>query len=241
MPYHYEDMQIDLNDLSRRRLGRVSLNPEARPPRASVSATEEEIFLDWEGTLDDAGNLRRCLACGSSDLFRIKTLPSVTPIFVILAFAGTAVSLFGYANNPIILAALILVMLAELIILMVSRTKLVCYRCRSRYTNTPIARYHLPFNQQIAELAVNQPARQQIQTSDEGSKKTELNQTNYLESRRERLSRLRRQHAEEDRLEQAHKHQSTDEHSTDSAPSSPNDDTGTKRHDSKRSNGSTGE
>ncbi|MBB47614.1 MAG: hypothetical protein CMJ33_03535 [Phycisphaerae bacterium] len=223
MPYHHGDMQIDLNDLSRRRLGRVNLDPEARPPRVTVAPGDKEISLDWEGALDDAGNLRKCLACGSGHLFRIKTLPSVTPIFVILAFAGTAVSLFGYANNPIILAALILVMVAELIILVFSRTRIVCYRCRSRYVNTQIARYHLPYNQQIAEMTVNQ--------TDELSKNTEqlpgadeAIQNPRLESRRERLSRMRIEHAEEDRLEQARNRDSNGRSSRDSTPGGSDDD-----------------
>lgn len=240
MTYHHGDMQIDINDRARRRLGRVTLDPEARQPRAHVASSDEEIFLDWEGTLDDAGNLRRCLSCGSSHLFRIKTLPSVTPIFVILAFAGTAVSLFGYANNPIILAALILVMMAELIILVVSKTKIVCYRCRSRYANTQIARYHLSFNQQIAELAVNQPD-EAVTVSDRDEPREEPNQNPRIESRRERLSRLRIEHVEEDRLEQT-RHQDSEHHSSqDSTPGGPDDDPGTKRHDPESGDRSSGE
>ena len=240
MTYHHGDMQIDINDRSRRRMGRVNLDPKARPPRAHVASSDEEIFLDWEGTLDDAGNLRRCLSCGSSDLFRIKTLPSVTPIFVILAFAGTAVSLFGYANNPVILAALILVMIAELVILVVSRTKIVCYRCRSRYANTQIATYHLPFNQQIAELAINQPDGESALAERNGPKE-EPNQNPRFESRRERLSRLRIEHAEEDRLEQAHQRDFKNHSSQDSTPGGPDNDSGTKRHDSEGGDRSSGE
>tara|TARA_B100001059_G_C17820261_1_gene577808 strand:+ start:59 stop:760 length:702 start_codon:yes stop_codon:yes gene_type:complete len=233
-------MQIDLNDLSRRRLGRVSLEPEARPPRASIAPGDEEVFLDWEGTLDDSGNLRRCLACGSDHLFRIKTLPSVTPIFVILAFAGTAVSLFGYANNPIILAALILVMIAELVILMVSRTKLVCYRCRSRYSNTQIARYHLPFNQQIAELSVNQ-ADSLERGSENDAPASGIEQDTRPESRRERLSRLRIEHAEEGRLEQARNQEQERAGRSSSTPGGPDDDSRPKRHDAEHRDGSSRE
>ena len=240
MTYHHGDMQIDINDRSRRRLGRVNLDPEARPPRAYIASSEKEISLDWEGTLDDAGNLRRCLSCGSSHLFRIKTLPSVTPIFVILAFAGTAVSLFGYANNPVILAALIMVMIAEVIILVISRTKIVCYRCRSRYANIQIAKYHLPFNQQIAELAINQPDEEPDLIESDGPTE-ETNQSPRLESRRERLSRLRREHAEEDRLEQARHRDSRSLSSQDSTPGGPDNDSGTKRHDPESGDRSSGE
>ena len=195
--------------------------------------------MDWEGTLDDAGNLRKCLACGSNHLFRIKTLPSVTPIFVILAFAGTAVSLFGYANNPVILAALILVMTIELIILMVSRTKIVCYRCRSRYANTPIARYHLPFNQQIAELAVNQPDEDVDHTETKSTE--ERTRSPRPESRRERLSRLRIEHAEEHRLEQSRNQHPEEPLPHESTPGGPDHDSRTKRHDSERGDGSSRE
>ena len=223
MTYHHVNMQIDLNDLQRRRLGRVNIDPEARPPRVPITSSEREVSLDWEGALDDAGNLRKCLACGSGHLFRIKTLPSVTPIFVILAFAGTAVSLFGYANNPVILAALILVMLAELIILIWSRTRIVCYRCRSTYANTQIARYHLSFNQQIAEMPINQPDPKP-DTAEVPPAAEETTQNPRLESRRERLSRLRIEHAEEDRLEQARNQNSLDPSPRESAPGGPHDD-----------------
>jgi hypothetical protein len=159
---------------------------------------------------------------------------------VILAFAGTAVSLFGYANNPIILAALVLVMMAELFILIASRTKLVCYRCRSRYTNTQIARYHLPFNQQVAELAINQ-ADQDVETWQEGSPTSEPDQVHSSESRRERLSRLRIEHAKEDQQEQARLQESKSADSKDSTPGCPDDDAGSQSHDSKGGNSPTGE
>ena len=67
----------------------------------------------------------------------------MTPILVILALAGFAVSVLGYANNPIILALMGVVLIAELVILVIVRTQLVCYRCRSTYggyTDSPIPR-----------------------------------------------------------------------------------------------------
>lgn len=203
-PYHLTDMRIEVHDLSRARRGRATLDPSQRPPRAQLDGVEDpqhpqagEVFLDWDGALDDSGHLRRCPICGGSHLFKVRTLPTVTPIFVILAFAGTAVSLFGYANNPIILAALVLVVLAELVILVVARTRLVCYRCRSRFAQTPIAPYHAVFDPQIAQLASNQPAERVPETIEGDPAEESPAPMVPAESRRARLARMRIQTVEE--------------------------------------------
>ena len=194
-------MRIEVHDLSRARRGRTTLDPSQRPPRAQLEGVEDpehaetrEVFLDWDGALDDSGHLRRCPVCGGKQLFTVRTLPTVTPIFVILAFAGTAVSLFGYANNPIILAALVLVVLAELVILVVARTRLVCYRCRSRFAQTPIAPYHAVFDPQVAQLAANQPSEPATDEDPEEASEEPIMQP---ESRRARLARMRIQTVEE--------------------------------------------
>lgn len=153
----------------------------------------EEVFLDWDGALDDSGHLRCCPICGGKQLFKVRTLPTVTPIFVILAFAGTAVSLFGYANNPIILAALVLVVLTELVILVVARKRLVCYRCRSRFAQIPIAPYHAVFDPQIAQLDGNQPVG--IDSEPDEAAASEV--PTGPETRRARLARMRIQAVEE--------------------------------------------
>ena len=148
-------MKIDLNDESRKRRGRISIDPGERPPRVSIEGDDNDVFLDWDGSIDDSGNLRKCLACGNADLFRFRSLPSVTPILIILALAGFAVSLLGYANNPIILGLMAVVLLAECVILLVARTQLVCYRCRTTYGSTPIAPYHKAWDPNMAEIESN--------------------------------------------------------------------------------------
>ena len=197
-PYHLVDMRIEVHDLSQARRGRTTLDPSQRPPRAQLDGVEDsqhpqagEVFLDWDGALDDSGHLRRCPICGGDHLFKVRTLPTVTPIFVILAFAGTAVSLFGFANNPIILAALVLVVLVELVILVIARTRLVCYRCRSRFAQTPIAPYHAVFDPQIAQLDSNQPTQDMQETMEDDPGEGSPVQPLAAESRRARLARMR--------------------------------------------------
>jgi DNA-directed RNA polymerase subunit RPC12/RpoP len=135
----------------RRRLGRVSIDPTARPLRVRPAPNAEEVFLEWEGTLDDAGRLRRCPVCGCKSLYRSRSLPALTPFVVILAFAGTVLALLGFADDPRMLAALVVVLLADIAILLVGRTWLVCYQCSSRFRGLPIARQHRRWDRAEAE------------------------------------------------------------------------------------------
>jgi hypothetical protein len=150
-------MRIDVNDPARRRRGWIRVDPTQRTPRVPLEGGSGKVFLAWDGALDDAGHLRKCLCCGSSNLYRIRSLPSVTPIIVILAFVGAAVGLLGYANNPVVLTSLVVVLLFEVTIILVARNRLVCYRCRSQYSDTPIARYHPRFDREQSDSEQNQP------------------------------------------------------------------------------------
>ena len=135
-------MRIELRDRTRKRLGRLEVDPARRPTRARTLDSDREVFLSWESALDDAGQLRRCVHCGCRDLYKIRTFPQLTVFVVILAFAGAVVGgVFGLATNPYVLVALLLVLLLDVAALLVSRFKLVCYACHTTYTDTPIARH----------------------------------------------------------------------------------------------------
>lgn len=158
-------MRIELCDESRKRIGRIEVDPELRPTRASIVSSEnggKEVFLDWETALDDAGCLRRCIACGCDDLFRAKAFPQVTGVVVVLAFAGAVVGALGFATPPI-LGMMVLVLVADLAILLFSKQRLICHRCRSRYLGLPIARYHRRWDRSIADKHT-QSTKEQEQT-----------------------------------------------------------------------------
>lgn len=186
-------MRIDVHDTNRKKRGRVTVDPTQRPPRTALEeGGQGDVFLDWDGGLDDGGHLRKCLVCNNKALFRVRTLPSVAPILVILAFAGVAISILGFASNPFILALMGIVVIAEIIILLIARTKLVCYRCRTTYAETPIASYYHPYDPQTAALPVNQPdSTDQVDTT--GDTDTSGGQ----QPRRERLAQMRIDSAEE--------------------------------------------
>lgn len=153
----------------RRMLGRASIEPGERPPVVRLSGPGEshELFLDWEGALDDAGRLRRCPVCGCANLFRQRSVPAVTPFVIVLAFAGTVLALLGYADDPRVLVGLVVVLLIDVAVLVLSRTFLVCYRCRSRFRGIPIARQHRGWDATEAGRAENLPLR--ADEKDEGS------------------------------------------------------------------------
>jgi hypothetical protein len=144
-------MRITLRDQFRRPLGRLEVDPIARPVRATIAETGREVFLQWDSAIDDGGHLRRCVACGCPDLFHEKAFPVITSVIVVLAFLGAAVGLLGFADRPVVLAVLSAVLVADIAVFTLSRRHLVCYRCHSAYPGEPIARYHRGWDRGVAE------------------------------------------------------------------------------------------
>jgi hypothetical protein len=144
-------MLIELRDAERRKVGRIDLDPAERPTRVHVQGSDREVFLDWDTALDDAGHLRRCVVCSCPDLFRTKAFPQVTGFVVVLAFAGAVIGALGLATTPPILIAMVLVLVADIAILLLSRERLVCHECRTSYHDLAIARYHRRWDRAIAE------------------------------------------------------------------------------------------
>ena len=121
------------------------------PPAPSLKPyASKEVFLSWDTALDDAGQLRRCVACGCTDLFKEKAFPQVTAVIVVLAFIGAVIGALGLANTPVLWAMLVILVL-DVAILLLSRRRLVCYRCRSTFHDLPIARYHRSWDRSLAD------------------------------------------------------------------------------------------
>jgi hypothetical protein len=144
-------MKIRLRDADRRPLGSIEVDPDQRPVRATVPETGREVFLQWDSAIDDGGHLRRCVACGGTDLFHEKDFPVITSVIVVLAFVGAAVGLRGFGDSPLVLGILSAVLVADVAILLLSRRHLVCYRCHSSYPGTRLARYHRSWDRAVAE------------------------------------------------------------------------------------------
>ena len=144
-------MQVDLRTVDGERLGRIELDPDARPTRIQPPGSDRDLFLEWDNAVDDAGHLRRCVVCGSPHLYRSRSLPQFTPFVVVLAFAGTVLALLGYATEWWILTLLAIVLAIDIGVLVFAESRLACYRCGSTYRKLKIARYHRPWDRGMAE------------------------------------------------------------------------------------------
>ncbi len=159
-------MRIEIRDLQRRRIGRIDVDPAGHPTRVAVDASPgepaREVFLDWDSALDDSGHLRRCVACSCRDLFRARAFPQITGFVMVLAFTGAVLGALGLATTPPILAGMVVVLVADVSILLFSRQRLVCHRCRSSYHGLDIARYHRAWDRTVAERHAPVRARESV-------------------------------------------------------------------------------
>lgn len=150
-------MRIELRDSSRRRLARLVLDERTRPARVPVAGCSHDLFPRWEGAIDDSGSLRRCIVCGCDHLYTRRNFPQVTPVIAVLAFSGAAVAILGYAASPLATAALVVLLVADVMILRFSKRQLVCYRCGAIYTSVRIARFHRSWDRAVAEKVAAEP------------------------------------------------------------------------------------
>jgi hypothetical protein len=135
-------MQVTARATDRSRLGEAEVSLDERPARVRLGEPAVEHFLDWERAIDDGGHLRKCIVCGCDALYRNRSLPRLTLIAVALGLSVVAVGLAGYGTPPVLAGALVAAIVADLVLRVLGRWQLSCYRCRSTFRGMPIARYH---------------------------------------------------------------------------------------------------
>lgn len=145
----------DLRDAARRRIGRVMIDPAQRPVRVRIDSgprAGETVYFDWEGALDDAGHLRRCVSCGGP-LYRAKRLPQVTPFLSGLLVVAVVVAALGHSTSAWLVGGIVVLALVDLSVLLLALPRLVCYCCGSAFGQTPIARYISGWDSRTARAA----------------------------------------------------------------------------------------
>ena len=150
-------MQVDLRRINGEYLGELELPKGDRPTRVRLRDTDQDAFLSWDGAEDDGGHLRTCIACGGAALYKSRPFPQVTPVIVVLAFAGAALSLLGYATEWWILILLAILLVLDVLVLVLAQTRLTCYRCGTVYRKLNIARYHRPWDRTVAKKSMGDP------------------------------------------------------------------------------------
>ncbi|MBG84444.1 MAG: hypothetical protein CMJ40_07865 [Phycisphaerae bacterium] len=156
-------MHVLVRQIDRSKVGEIAADAEQRPARTRTIDTDQEVFLDWERAFDDAGQLRRCIICGSDHLYQHKTFPQITPFVIVLAFGLSLIGVLGFVTDIAILIGMTGVLLLDIAILFFARTRLVCYRCRSQYRNLEIAEYHKPWDRSTDVRLKNQTKRRPVE------------------------------------------------------------------------------
>ncbi len=121
--------------------GQFSIDLDERPSTVVVEPSGEEIYVEWNSTVDDSGHLRGCIMCGA-EVFRERTFPQITGIVVVLAFAGAVAGILGLVTTWVMLFAMGIILAIDILILTLRFNRLVCYKCGTRYSNLSIASYH---------------------------------------------------------------------------------------------------
>jgi len=143
------DMLVELHQVGIK-TSRITVNVQERPTKIIVEPSGNELFLDWDATVDDSDRLRCCLIC-RKDLYRERAFPQITGIVVVLAFAGGVAGVLGYLTTWSMLSAMVLVLLLDIAILVFDRPRLVCYGCGTVFRNTAIAPHFIGWDKQRAE------------------------------------------------------------------------------------------
>jgi hypothetical protein len=138
-------MRIDLHSPRGRPITRVDADLAAPPPvihsRRPDGAIEEH-FLDWDGALDDEGHLRKCPACGCTDLYIRRLFPPLTSLVVVIVISAAIIALYGLNQMTIdtLIGLAVVVAVGNFIFVRFSPRYLACYRCGSGYHDVPIPR-----------------------------------------------------------------------------------------------------
>lgn len=123
-------------------LPRMEINVSQPPrmvPDTAAAQPGKEMYLQWDGALDDEGHLRQCPACGCRELFVRKLVPQVTAFVLIVLAAAISVAFFAADKVGSSIVVLLVVIVVDVLIYFFSPRTLVCYRCRSQYSQLPIA------------------------------------------------------------------------------------------------------
>jgi hypothetical protein len=134
----------------------VKVEIDLRHPPAVIRPAQHPelphaLSLDWDRTVDDHQHLRRCPVCRCSDLYARKPVPQVTGFLAVILAAVIAMVLFGFGQ--VIPATIIFatVLAVDLLILLIARRFLVCYRCRTQFRRLRVPRNHPRWDATLAE------------------------------------------------------------------------------------------
>ena len=109
----------------------------------------------------EAGRLRRCLACPSTDLYVRKDFPQKLGVgIVVLGFAASCVA-WAYHQVFWTFAILFATALLDVVLYALFGNALTCYRCGATYRDVEGLDEHNPFDLEVHEKHRQQEARKE--------------------------------------------------------------------------------
>ncbi len=139
--------------------GRAAIAPEA----SAVTCPHCQQELRPSGDPWQAGRLRRCLICPSTDLFVRKDFPQRLGVWlVVIGFVASSVAWY-YEHLWWTFAILFATAFIDLALYLIVGNSLTCYRCHAEYRDLDMSEHgafelttHEKYRQQAARLAESQ-------------------------------------------------------------------------------------
>jgi hypothetical protein len=145
-------VQIDIPDAQGR--PRLTVHVDAASPPTIVRAEDGRgapISLSWDRALDDTGHLRQCPVCGCVELYRDAKFPRLTPFVWVLAAAAVFLWWRSVYTWPWAVASTVAVLVADVLLALYNRPRLVCYLCGAVFRHVPVHRKHPRWDAATAE------------------------------------------------------------------------------------------
>ena len=136
-----------------------------QPERGEVTAASQAIMCpdcQWTrpiGVGDLQGELpTRCLACGCQDLWRQKDFSQTLGVAIVALGVILSTVAMAYMQPELSLGILMVFALADMILYVVMRDCLVCYRCHAKYRRIPnlaqVGTFDLEVNERYRQEAI---------------------------------------------------------------------------------------
>ncbi|MEM8782911.1 MAG: hypothetical protein AAGE65_08640 [Planctomycetota bacterium] len=143
---------MDIRDANGRPRLTVHVDP-ANPPTIvrADDGTGAPVSLSWDRAMDDAGYLRQCPVCGCVELYRDVKFPRLTLFVLLLAVTAGFLWWQNVYTWPWALLSLVIVSVADVLLAVYNRPRMVCYLCGTVFRRLPVHRKHPRWDADTAE------------------------------------------------------------------------------------------
>ena len=93
----------------------------------------------------------RCLACGCEDLWRQKDFPALAGVVIVGIAILLSTLAWAWMRPMLAIGILMAFALADMLLFLVMRDALVCYRCHAKFRHVTASDRHSKFNLELNE------------------------------------------------------------------------------------------